>query len=94
MKAVTSSEGRRHALLEASMSISSELSLQVLLRRLVATAAEPTGARSAALGVIDRSGGGFVLEGMRERASLLDGKLQVESRGGAGMTIVAEGPLR
>jgi two-component system, NarL family, sensor histidine kinase DegS len=38
--------------------------------------------------------GGFGLEGMRERVSLLEGKLQVESREGAGTTIVAEAPLR
>jgi signal transduction histidine kinase len=37
--------------------------------------------------------GGFGLEGMRERAGLLEGKLQIESRVGAGTTIVAEVPL-
>jgi signal transduction histidine kinase len=37
---------------------------------------------------------GFGLEGMRERASLLEGRLQVESRAGAGTTIVAEVPLQ
>jgi signal transduction histidine kinase len=35
---------------------------------------------------------GFGLEGMRERAGLLEGKLQIESRAGAGTTIVAEVP--
>ena len=38
------------------MAITSELSLEALLQRLVTTAAELTGARYAALGVIDRSG--------------------------------------
>ena len=37
---------------------------------------------------------GFGLEGMRERVGLLEGRLQVESRAGAGTTIVAEVPLR
>jgi signal transduction histidine kinase len=37
--------------------------------------------------------GGFGLEGMRERIGLLEGRLQVESRAGAGTTIVAEVPL-
>jgi len=36
---------------------------------------------------------GFGLDGMRERAALLEGKLQIESRAGAGTTIVAEVPL-
>ena len=38
------------------MAITSELSLEALLLRLVTTAADLTGARYAALGVIDRSG--------------------------------------
>jgi signal transduction histidine kinase len=33
------------------------------------------------------------LLGMRERLALLDGRLEVESRAGAGTTIVAEVPL-
>jgi signal transduction histidine kinase len=37
--------------------------------------------------------GGFGLEGMRERVGLLDGRLQVESREGAGATLVAEVPF-
>jgi signal transduction histidine kinase len=36
---------------------------------------------------------GFGLEGMRERVGLFGGSLQVESRAGAGATIVAEVPL-
>jgi signal transduction histidine kinase len=38
--------------------------------------------------------GGFGLEGMRERAGLLEGKFQIESREGGGTTIVAEVPLQ
>src|SRR5436305_6141412 len=49
-------EERLRALLVAGTEIASELSLEVLLQRLVATAAELTDARYAALGVIDRSG--------------------------------------
>ena len=37
--------------------------------------------------------GGFGLVGMRERVALLDGRLQVESREGAGTTLVVEVPL-
>lgn len=50
------SEGRLRALLDAAMAIGSELSLDALLQRLVLTAADLTGARYAALGVIDRTG--------------------------------------
>jgi len=37
---------------------------------------------------------GFGVEGMRERVSLLDGRLRVQSRSGGGTTIAAEVPLR
>ena len=50
------SESRLRALLEAVIGLNSELSLDALLQRLVEVAAELTGARYAALGVIDRSG--------------------------------------
>jgi hypothetical protein len=48
---------RLRNLLEASRALTSELSLDALLERIVEAAAEPTGSRYAALGVIDRSGG-------------------------------------
>jgi signal transduction histidine kinase len=54
--AVTAKEGRLRALVEAGMAITSELSLDALLQRLVEVAAELTAARYAALGVIDQSG--------------------------------------
>jgi signal transduction histidine kinase len=47
---------RMRALLEAAVALTSELSLDALLQRLVETAAELTEARYAALGVIDPSG--------------------------------------
>jgi two-component system sensor histidine kinase UhpB len=58
---------------------------------------------SAVAAVIEDDGAGFDqravredavgLLGMRERLALLDGRLEVESRAGAGTTIVAEVPL-
>ena len=51
---------RLHALVAAGIALSSELSLDDLLRRLVESAAALTGARYAALGVI--GGGGHELE--------------------------------
>src|SRR5437764_1366993 len=56
MDALSVSEGRLRALFEAGLAVSSELSLDALLRRLVEAAAELTEARYAALGVIAESG--------------------------------------
>ena len=47
---------RLRVLVNAGIALSSELSLDALLQRIVETAAELTGARYAALGVIDKSG--------------------------------------
>jgi signal transduction histidine kinase len=47
---------RLRVLVESGIALSSELSLDALLQRIVETAAELTGARYAALGVIDRTG--------------------------------------
>jgi signal transduction histidine kinase len=59
---------------------------------------------SAVAAVIEDDGGGFDqrvvreggvgLLGMRERLALLDGRLEIETRPGAGTTLVAEVPLR
>ena len=49
-------ESRLRALFESSVALTSELSLDALLQKLVETAAALTGARYAALGVIDESG--------------------------------------
>jgi two-component system, NarL family, sensor histidine kinase DevS len=56
MDALSVSEGRLRALFSASLAVSSELSLDAVLHRIVEAAAELTGARYAALGVIDASG--------------------------------------
>ena len=56
MEAVSASQGRLRALLDAGLALTSELSLEALLQRFVEAAAELTGARYAALGVIDRTG--------------------------------------
>jgi signal transduction histidine kinase len=50
---------RLRVLVDAGIALSSELSLDALLQRLVETAATLTGARYAALGVIDKSGQGL-----------------------------------
>jgi signal transduction histidine kinase len=47
---------RLRVLVDAGIALSSELSLDALLQRIVETAAELTGARYAALGVIDKTG--------------------------------------
>ena len=49
-------ESRLHALIGVGVALSSELSLDALLQRIVEAAVELTGARYAALGVIDRGG--------------------------------------
>ena len=50
---------RTRALVEAGIALASELSLDAVLQKLVDTAAQLTGARYAALGVIDRAGRGL-----------------------------------
>jgi signal transduction histidine kinase len=50
---------RLRVLVDAGIALSSELSLDALLQRIVETAAELTGARYAALGVIDKAGQGL-----------------------------------
>jgi signal transduction histidine kinase len=56
MDALSVTEGRLRALFAAGLAVTSELSLDALLHRLVEAAAELTGARYAALGVIDANG--------------------------------------
>ena len=96
MKAVTPSEGRLRALLAASMAIGSELSLEALLQRLVTTAAELTGARYAALGVIDPSGlqlESFVTTGIDDETHRAIGDLP-RGRGILGVLIDEASSLR
>jgi len=57
--ATSARPGRLRSLIDAGIALTSELSLDALLQRLVEVAAELTDARYAALGVIDRSGGGL-----------------------------------
>src|SRR5919197_4890534 len=56
MESGMAQQDRVRALVDAGIAISSELSLDAVLQKLIRTAAELTGARYAALGVIDRSG--------------------------------------
>jgi len=60
---------RLRGLVDAGIALTSELSLDALLQKLVESAAELTGARYAALGVIDRTRGGlerFITTGVDE----------------------------
>ena len=50
------SESRWRRLIETGIAVTSELSLEAVLQRIVEAAAQLTGARYAALGVIDQSG--------------------------------------
>jgi signal transduction histidine kinase len=52
----TPADSRLRALVDAGMALTSELSLETLLQRLLAAAAELTEARYAALGVVDAAG--------------------------------------
>ena len=78
------------------MAITSELSLEALLQRLVTTAADLTGARYAALGVIDRSGTQlerFVTTGIDAETHRAIGDLP-RGRGILGVLIDEATPLR
>src|ERR1051326_589625 len=54
--AITPADERLRALFDATLALTSELSLDSLLQKVVETAAGLTGARYAALGVIDAAG--------------------------------------
>jgi signal transduction histidine kinase len=94
--AVTPSESRLRALLDATMAIGSELSFESLLQRLVTTAADLTGARYAALGVIDPTGRElerFLTSGVDEETHGAIGELP-RGRGILGALIKEAKPLR
>jgi signal transduction histidine kinase len=94
--AVTPSENRLRALVEAGVALTSELSLDALLQRLVEAAAELTSARYAALGVIDRSGSElerFLTTGMDAETHAAIGELP-RGRGILGVLISDDAPLR
>lgn len=87
---------RRRALVAAGIAVTSELSLDAVLQTLVRIAAELTGARYSALGVIDRSGGGlerFVTHGLDDRTRAAVGDLP-RGLGILGVLIEDARPLR
>jgi signal transduction histidine kinase len=93
---VEDSEHRLRALLEAGIAVTSELSLDAVLQRLVETAAELTGARYAALGVIDLTGQGlerFIVTGIDPETQAAIGDLP-RGRGILGVLIREAKPLR
>jgi two-component system, NarL family, sensor histidine kinase DevS len=96
MGALSVSEGRLRALFTAGLAVTSELSLEALLHRLVQTAAELTRARYAALGVIDASGAEleqFVTHGFDDDLRAEIGALP-RGRGILGVLIREAKPLR
>ena len=96
MGAVSSNENRLRALVETGVAITSELSLDALLQRLVESASELTGARYAALGVIDRTGAElerFLTTGIDAETKAAIGDLP-RGRGILGVLIREDEPLR
>jgi signal transduction histidine kinase len=94
--AVTPGEHRLRALVEAGVAITSELSLDALLQRLVEAAAELTRARYAALGVIDQTGSElerFLTTGLDAETHAAIGELP-RGRGILGVLISEDAPLR
>jgi signal transduction histidine kinase len=87
---------RLRALVETGIALNSELSLGGVLERIAEAAARVTGARYAALGVIDRAGTGlerFVTHGIDEATSRAIGELP-RGRGILGVLIRDARPLR
>ena len=87
---------RLRALVDAGIALSSELSLDALLQQLVETAAQLTGARYAALGVIDQTGAGlerFLTHGIDVETHAAIGDLP-RGRGILGVLIRDAKPLR
>jgi signal transduction histidine kinase len=96
MTAVSEDAKRLRALVDVGVALSSELSLDTLLQRLTEAAAELTGARYAALGVIDRSGSAlerFVTTGVSSEEHEAIGALP-RGRGILGVLIERARPLR
>jgi signal transduction histidine kinase len=94
--ATTGESERLRTLLQTGIAISSELSLDAVLERIVEAAAELTGARYAALGVIDRAGTGlerFVTAGIDEETRTTIGE-PPHGRGILGVLIREARPLR
>ena len=96
MDALSVTEGRLRALFAAGLAVTSELSLDALLNRLVEAAAELTGARYAALGVIDANGvelEQFITHGIDDDLRAEIGDLP-RGRGILGVLIREAKPLR
>jgi signal transduction histidine kinase len=94
--AIEEQEGRLHALVEAGIALSSALSLDAVLQRIVEASARLTDARYAALGVIDRQRQGlerFLTTGIDAETSRAIGDLP-KGRGILGVLIEDARPLR
>jgi signal transduction histidine kinase len=93
---VPTTQDRMRGLVEAGIMLSSELSLDAVLQRLVEAAAELTGARYAALGVLDQSGSRlerFLTTGIDAETHATIGDLPT-GRGILGVLIRDSKPLR
>jgi signal transduction histidine kinase len=87
---------RLRLLVDAGIALSSELSLDALLQKIVETAAELTGARYAALGVVERSGRGlerFLTVGIDDETRARIGE-EPHGRGLLGDVIRSTKPIR
>ena len=87
---------RLQRLLESGIALSSELSLEALLRKVIETAVELTGARYGALGVIDKTGTGleqFITVGIEPELQAAIGDLPL-GRGILGVLIRDRKTLR
>ena len=96
MEAVSPHEDRLRALLDATVALTSELSLDSLLQKLADAAAALTGARYSALGVLDESGDAlerFVTPGIDAETHAAIGALP-HGRGILGVLIRDARPLR
>jgi signal transduction histidine kinase len=92
----TEQQDRLRVLVEAGISLASELSLDALLQRIVETAAELTDARYAALGVVHPSGRGlerFLTTGVDEETYAAIGQIP-QGRGILGVVMRETKPLR
>ena len=96
MDATETGESRLRALFEAGVAVTSELSLDAVLQRLTEVAAQLTGARYAALGVIDETGSKlerFLTHGIDVETHAAIGALP-HGRGILGALITDAKPLR
>jgi two-component system, NarL family, sensor histidine kinase DevS len=96
VRLIVTERERLRQLVEVGIALGSELSLEALLRRVVETAAQLTGARYAALGVIDQSGTAleqFVTTGVDDETRARIGELP-HGRGILGVLIREARPLR